>query len=189
MRRIEALGAAVLDDRQERLRAAIVSSRGSVAGPDAWADDLGRLPPPFAAMLWNPEVGDALQALGAALRSQTRLDARLVELAVIRVAAVCGSGIERTAHRRIAAGLGLDDAAIDGAERGVVGSTVDVDLQEAAEAVLLAVDWVLDVRPLDDGDVARLDRVLGAQGLFEVSTLVGYYWLLARQMRVFGEEG
>ncbi|MDQ4117750.1 MAG: carboxymuconolactone decarboxylase family protein, partial [Actinomycetota bacterium] len=72
-----------LDDAQRGVYSAITDgARGHVpTAPD------GSLAGPFNAMVHAPWVGDALQELGAALRTRGRLPARTRELAVLAVAA------------------------------------------------------------------------------------------------------
>ena len=57
------------NEDQQRLYASITSGpRGGALGPFALVDDTGALTGPFNAMLLQPELGVALQALGTAVR-------------------------------------------------------------------------------------------------------------------------
>ena len=60
-------------------------------------DEAGRLLGPFAVMLLTPEVGNAVQQVGAKIRFATALTARERELAILAVAG-------RAAQRLRAAG-------------------------------------------------------------------------------------
>ncbi|HEX2315482.1 MAG TPA: carboxymuconolactone decarboxylase family protein [Thermomonospora sp.] len=141
----------------------------------------GRLLGPFNAMLYSPAVGMPLQELGAALRFRTGFTAREREIAVLATAAHWRSDYEWYAHERIARRAGVTDAEIDALRRGR-----DPVLADARERVVHAV-----VRELlahgDVGDAlyAEAAATLGRPALVELVTLVGYYGVLALQMRVF----
>src|SRR5450631_663108 len=85
------------EDRQ-RLYATITSGpRGGSQQPFALVDDVGALAGPFNAMLLQPGLGAALQALGAAIRYQGTLPARTRELAILVVAGHWASAFEQHA--------------------------------------------------------------------------------------------
>ncbi|TCK20436.1 4-carboxymuconolactone decarboxylase [Pseudonocardia endophytica] len=175
--RLPDLGRQNLDDAQRAVYSAITGGpRGGVpTGPG------GSLHGPFNAMLHAPWVGAELQELGAALRTRGRLPARARELAVLAVAAHHRSGFEWWAHARIAADAGVPDALVDAARSGT-GPLPDDPVERAA---LVATRELLDTGDLDDDAWAAAHDVLGDAGLVELTTLVGYYGLLALQMRVF----
>src|SRR5579875_2351456 len=93
--RLPLLDPASLDPAQEELRARIADGpRAADRSRSPIADERGRLLGPFNAMLFNPELGDPLQGLGAALRYRTSLSDRQRELAILRLAATLESGFE-----------------------------------------------------------------------------------------------
>lgn len=175
--RLPDLGPADLDATQHALYSAITGGpRGGVpTAPD------GSLAGPFNAMLHAPWVGGELQELGAALRTRGRLPARARELAVLAVAAHHRSGFEWWAHARIAADAGVPDGLVDAVRAGT-GPLPEDPVERAA---LVATRELLHTGDLDDDAWAAAHAVLGDAGLVELTTLVGYYELLARQMRVF----
>lgn len=62
-----------------------------------------------------------------------------------------------------------------------------VDLRDAEEAaVLRTTRRLLRDRDLDDDRYREAAAVIGADRVFELTTLVGYYSTLALQLRVFG---
>src|SRR5262249_56360440 len=65
------------------------------------ATGAGGLAGPFNAMLYAPEVGHALQELGAAIRFRTRLTPRIREMAILVVAQACDCGDARGAHAEL----------------------------------------------------------------------------------------
>lgn len=171
-----------LDDDQRRLYEAITAG-SRAGGPQHFrlADDDGRLAGPFNAMLLNPPIGDALQRLGAAIRYEGKLSARAREIAILAVAAHWRCEFEQHAHEPVArhAGLGVADLA---ALRQ--GARLDLDAPEEA-AALAATRELLARGDLDDEAYRAVASELGADKLFELTSLVGYYSLLALQLRVF----
>jgi 4-carboxymuconolactone decarboxylase len=144
-------------------------------------DDQGRLEGPFNAMLLNPPIGDALQRLGAAVRYRGRLPDRCRELAILAVAAHWRSGFEQRAHEPIAAAAGLTDAELTALRTGA-----PLELTDPREmAVLQTTRHLLRHPDLDEPAYRDASAVLGPDVLFELTTVVGYYSLLALQMRVF----
>lgn len=180
MSRLPILRPEGLDDVQRALYDAIAGGPRA-GGPFALAGAGGGLVGPFNAMLYAPAVGDALQALGAALRYRTTLPDRLRELAVLAVAAHWGSAFERHAHEAVGRRVGLTES-----ELTAVRENRDAELTDPAERTALAVARALTGRgDLDDGEYAEAVAVLGRPALVELSTLVGYYAALALQLRVF----
>lgn len=171
-----------LDEQQRSLHASIAGgSRAS--GPQSFrlADDDGRLAGPFNAMLLNPAVGDPLQQLGAAIRYHGRLSARSREIAILAVAAHWQSSFEQRAHEAVGNDVGLTDA-----ELAALRSEQPLDLDDAQEsAVLTTTRHLLRYRDLDEVAYREAEAVLGADKLFELTTLIGYYSTLALQMRAF----
>ena len=171
-----------LDERQRELYAAIVGGRAVVAAAVPLTDDQGHLTGPFNAMLLSPELGMALQELGTAIRYRGSLSPRSRELAILAVASHWQCEFELNAHTLIGAQAGLTDAELDALRAGS-----PLRLHDDEEAAVLAATWTL-VRTADLGpsDYDAAASSLGPAKLFEVSTLVGYYSLLALQMRIFG---
>ncbi|MGC8512768.1 MAG: carboxymuconolactone decarboxylase family protein [Acidimicrobiales bacterium] len=181
-RRLTPLRPEELDDDQRRVYQAITAGpRASGQRYFPLADDAGRLHGPFDAMLRSAPVGLALQELGAALRYGTELPPRLREIVILAVAAAEDSAFERYAHEAIAKGVGLSDrelAAIREAADLVSGDPVEAAGLKAARMLVADGD-------LDDETFASLLGALGERRTFELTTLVGYYKLLALQLRVF----
>lgn len=175
--RLLGLRPADLDDAQYAVHAELTGgARGGVpTAPD------GSLAGPFNAMLHAPVIGGPLQELGAALRTRGALPDRARELAVLAVAAQHRSAFEWWAHSAIAARLGIPDELVE-----AVRAQEPVAPEDAGErSVLQATRTLLSAGDLDDGQYAAARAVLGDAGLVELTTLVGYYALLAMQLRVF----
>ena len=86
-------------------------------GPRAVLLDTGAggLAGPFNTMLYAPEVGHALQELGAAIRFRTQLSSRIRELAILVVAQAWNSEYERSSHELLGRDAGLTDPGDQGA--------------------------------------------------------------------------
>ena len=169
------------EDRQ-RLYAAITSGpRGGSQQPFALVDEVGALAGPFNAMLLQPGLGAALQALGAAIRYQGTLPARLRELAILVVAGHWSSAFEQHAHEAAGRRAGLSEE-----ELAAVRAGGEPDLADPAEqAAVRVAQTLVRAGDLDDAEYAEAVARLGEAGVFELTTLVGYYATLALQLRVF----
>jgi 4-carboxymuconolactone decarboxylase len=178
MRRLAKLSPGELTEQQRVLYASIVAGpRSSGRQPFPLVDSDGALEGPFNAMLLQPAVGAALQALGAAIRYQGELSSRVRELAILAVAGYWASEFEWHAHETAGrlAGLGEEELA-------AVRDGRPPDLADPAERAALRAAWAGD---LDEQEYTEAVTQLGSAGLFELSTLVGYYSTLALQLRVF----
>lgn len=169
---------------QLRVYRAITEGPRSERAPDpARVAPDGSLRGPFNALLHSPAVGDAVQALGAAVRFATSLSDRVREMAILRVAAHSGCPYERAAHEPLARRAGVTDV-----ELARLAGGLPLPFADAAEDAALAL-----VEALLDGDVTdeeyeRLAAVLSAREMVDLSTLVGYYRLLAGQLQLFRVE-
>lgn len=147
----------------------------------ALTDDQGRLEGPFNAMLLSPGLGGRLQDLGAAVRYASTLDDRARELAILVVAYAWDSDFERYAHERVARAAGVQDA-----EMATVRDGRFEGIRDDRERLIVTTVHALAVRSdLTDDEYRRARDGLGEPVLFELSTLVGYYALLALQLRLF----
>jgi 4-carboxymuconolactone decarboxylase len=125
-----------LDDQRRALYDAIAAGPRA-AGPRLFAltDAAGRLNGPFNAMLFAPEVGTALQELGAAIRYRSSLTARIREMAILVVAAHWDSAFERYAHEAVGRVAGLTDEELRSLRDGDQPRLDDPAEQTALEVV------------------------------------------------------
>jgi 4-carboxymuconolactone decarboxylase len=170
-----------LDDAQRALYDAIAGGPRA-QGPQLFRllDEDGRLEGPFNALLLQPRLGDALQALGAAVRYATTLSDRAREIAILVVAAQWHSEFEQYAHEAVGRAAGLTDTELAALRDGRFDVLTGDEALVARTTRLLAVDG-----DLDDDAYRQAVEALGVVRVFELSTLVGYYATLALQLRVF----
>ena len=180
--RLAALSSDEMTPEQVGLYREILSGpRGQ--GPRAVLLDTGAggLAGPFNAMLYAPEVGHALQELGAAIRFRTELPPRIREMGILVVAQAWDSAYERSSHEPIAREAGLTEPEIEALRAGADPGFAD-EQERVAYQVVRALVGPAD---LDDQQYDVAARTLGQQALVELSTLVGYYATLALQLRIF----
>jgi 4-carboxymuconolactone decarboxylase len=135
-------------------------------------------------MLLSPPVGMALQALGSALRFDSCLTERQRELAILTVASHWGSTFEWETHEAIGRAAGLTDE-----ELRSIASRSPTRLREPTEQA--TVDWVRRILAswtTDDDGYREAIAALGQRPLYELTTLVGYYSILALHLRIFARE-
>lgn len=171
-----------LDEPQRQVYLAVLGGPRAATGGVPLADAEGRLEGPFNAMLLNPALGHPLQELGGAVRYRGTLSPRCRELAILAVAAHWRCGFEQHAHEIIGAAAGLTRAELEALR--AEGPLALGDAQEAA--VLSATRTLLRTADLSRSEYDSAVSALGPAKVFELTTLVGYYSLLALQMRVFG---
>jgi 4-carboxymuconolactone decarboxylase len=171
-----------LDDDQRAVYEGITSGpRATSNRASSLVDENGRLGGPFNAMLYSPNVGNALQGLGAAIRYKTSLGDAAREVCICRVAVEAQCDTEWIAHSRLASAAGVTDEQLGALLRSDVPTGLEVEAGTALEVAEL----LLSTGDLDDSQFAHAIETLGGQALMEVIALVGYYSLLGLSMRVW----
>ncbi len=154
----------------------IVGSRGSgLIGPD------GGLTGPFNAFVHAPVVGRRLSSLGRVLRSETSIERRLSELAIITVGARWKAEFEWWAHARMAREHGVAGEVVDAIGRGE-----EPPFRAEDERVVYTVAWQLAGTGQLSEDAFRAARqLLGDAGVVELVSLCGYYTLVSFLLNAF----
>ena len=139
-----------------------------------------RVAGPFNMLLRSPEMGDLAQALGAYVRFESVLPARLREMAIIMTGAHWKAEYEWYAHESLALEAGLDPSIVDSiaAGRRPLGMQPD-------EAVLydFCDDLLNERRVSDDTFAAAIDR-FGEQGVVDLTGTLGYYSFVSLMLNV-----
>ncbi len=144
-------------------------------------DGEGRMEGPFNAWLTHPGIGWAVQEMSRRLRFDGVLTVRIREIVILIVAASEHSDYEWAAHAPIARTLGIADADVD-----AMATQSSVEFDDPAEAAAAALARaVVTTGDADDATYERAQRMLGDAGVIEVSTTVGFYQLIAQQLRLF----
>jgi AhpD family alkylhydroperoxidase len=177
--RLQALSQAELDAAQTELYAAITGGpRAADRDRSPIVDEAGHLMGPFNAMLYNPELGQPMQALGASIRYRTSLDAATREIAVLAVAATLDSEFEWYAHERLARGADVTEETI--------ARIADGRAPDGEDALAyVSVRELLRDGDLSDERFAQLEERFGTTGCVELVVLVGYYRMLALVLGTF----
>ena len=156
----------LLDDRDalsETQRAVfdwIVESRGMMIRP-------------YEVLLHVPEMARPAAELGHQIRYEGSLSDHDRELAIITVAQVHDCGFEWDTHVGLARAAGVSEATIAGLRGG--GPTVD----RPDDVIVGFVQELCESSRVSDPRYAEAVDRLGSAGVVELTTLVGYYTLLA----------
>lgn len=170
-----------LDDDQRALYDRIVGGPRASGRPTPLVDAEGRLYGPFNALLTNPGVGEAVQAVGAALRFAGALPRPLFELIVLTVARERGASYEWYAHEPLARRAGVSDAQLQAVRAGKMP-----ELGTEGERSVFDLVTVL-LRHEDPGAelVQSVEDAFGSGVVTEVVATVGFYDLIAALMQVW----
>jgi 4-carboxymuconolactone decarboxylase len=148
-------------------RAISAGPRGAVRGP-------------FAVLLRSPELMDRVQRLGERIRFGSRLPDALREWAVLVTAAHWRQAYEWSVHAPIALTAGVAPALIDALARGA--TPVGMSPHEAAIHDFCG---QLNARgEVTDETYAAALALFGETGVVELTTLCGYYVMLAMVLNV-----
>lgn len=172
--RFPLLAPGMLNDEQLALYTTITGPPRA-GGPFLVVDDDGHLAGPFNALLYSPQIGEAVQALGAALRFGGKLSHRTRELVICAVAAERSSAYEWYAHSRVALSVGITATELE----NLRGGFVPADLPDDERSALTFTAALLNGRTVSAEDHATALAHHSHEGITELSILVGYYRALA----------
>ncbi len=182
MSRLTMLTPAQMNSNQLELYEVLTKNAGTdveLVNPD------GSMVGPFNMMVHEPRLGRAMQTLGGIILFRGSLTARAREIAILCVAAHQQSEFERSAHEAIGRSAGLSDA-----EMAAIAARQPLTLSDPTEACVHKVSRaLLEDGDLDDAAYAEAVAILGEAGMIEVSTVIGYYSLVALQLRLFRVPG
>jgi 4-carboxymuconolactone decarboxylase len=125
-------------------------------------------------------------AFGGSLLSSLELDARVRELAILRVARLSGADYEWVQHVPIALAVGATEGQVAAIERGDLD---DGALGEPERAALrFTTEVVRDVRASDEALAALTAAGLSPREVVELLLVIGQYMLVARLAETAGIE-
>ena len=172
-----------LDDDQRALwtdittgpRANPEREHGGLTGAD------GALIGPFNALFLSPQLGNAIQQLGAAVRYNNALPADLLEVAICTMGGHWRANFEFWAHARLARNAGVSGEAIDAIRDGDVPNFSD----ERQQAVYQFGRELIETQRVSDQTYETLSDMIGEQGVFEIASVMGYYALVSIGLNTF----
>lgn len=180
------LGPDQLDEAQRRLYDAVLASpRGQGRARALVLREDGTLTGPFDAWLRTPVVGEHLERVGMALRTDTVLPAAAREIAVLVVAKAWSADFEWWVHGIVARTEGVPDSAIEAIGEGRRPVLDD----EACQAAHDVAAELVATRRLDPATLERAREALGERALVEVVTQVGFYQLVSGILESFHPPG
>jgi len=117
--------------------------------------------------------------LGGSILTEQKLDAKLRELAILRVAQLTPARYEWVQHVPIALAVGATPAQVDALDRG----DADADCFDADERLVLrfTTEVLRDVRA-SDATFAAMKARFSAQEIVELILAIGFYMSVARLM-------
>jgi 4-carboxymuconolactone decarboxylase len=168
-----------LEESSRQTWDAIIRTRGSAA-----LNDAGELVGPFNPWLYAPALGAQLSEVGAVLRFQASIERRLLELAIVTVAAHWRAEFEWFAHARFAREEGVTAEVIDAIRLGKTPA-----FRRDDERIVHAATGQLVTRGgLDDDTYEELFALFGAEGTVQLVSLCGYYSLVSFTLNTFQVE-
>jgi len=168
MSRLASIDPENMSTAQKKAHDGIASGpRGSVRGP-------------FAALLHNPGVADAVQRMGASLRFDGTLPDNLREIAILVTGRFWTAQYEWWAHARIALEVGVDEAIVNAMAQRRRPSFVKSD--EAA--VYEFCTELHEKNNVSDENYAWVVEQLGESGAVELIALCGYYTIISMTLNV-----
>jgi 4-carboxymuconolactone decarboxylase len=144
-------------------------------------DAHGRLYGAFNARLLDPQIGTAIQELGAALRFGTALTDREREIVILSVARSERANYEWIAHVKVARRIGMSQTELDALLAGACAAT----FSDSEVATLNATSALVEHHDLDDDVFAATRDAIGLVKIFDIVSLVGHYQHTALAMRVW----
>jgi hypothetical protein len=156
---------------------------GRRAAPDASFSLVlpdGALTGPPAAWLLSPRLGLGLERLGYGTRFDLGLSDRAREIVILLVAADEDNDFERYAHQQAARRAGLGDEEIRALDAGEFAPRDEIESR-----LVETTRTLLRTGTLDESSWAAAEEGWGRSAIFEIVTLIGWYRLVALQLRVF----
>jgi len=149
------------------------------------ASKRGRPPEPMLAWLHSPEMARHATRLGAFLRYDTSLGARLTELPILVTARHWSARFEWYAHKKLALAAGMDPAMIEAINQrrrpNFGGAARDEIVYDVARALH-------ETQGVPEPLFSQARALLGEQGLVEVVGLCGYYTMVSMTLNTYGFE-
>jgi 4-carboxymuconolactone decarboxylase len=135
----------------------------------------GRVQGPLRAALYNPELADKWQALGALLRYRTGLSPRHSEIAILVTGRHCRSPFEWYAHRLEAEKAGIEPHVIE----SLLAQQEPTGLSPDDHAIYRYALELNRSKSVSDDTYRDVLARFGERIVVELTALVGYYTMVA----------
>lgn len=159
----------------------ILAARRELSAVAVVGDESGILMGPFACLPYSPEIGDALQRVGTAIRAGSTLERTVTEAVILTVARHWQADYEWYAHTAVARAEGLLSEEELELIRGRRSGLSDRAADAAADFVRVLLAGQSPSRALED----ELMAAVSARQAVEVVMVAGYYSALALLIRAF----
>lgn len=136
----------------------------------------------YRTMAREPKAARGFLGWGRYVLRESDFDARLRELAILRIGWLCRSGYEWTQHSRLARGLGMSDAEIERIKQGAAAP----GWNDAEQLVLSAADELHTGQHISDATWTQLKRVLSEKHMMDLVFTVGHYTQVCMILNSFG---
>jgi 4-carboxymuconolactone decarboxylase len=135
----------------------------------------GKIQGPLRAAIYNAELADKWQALGALLRYKTSLTPRHSELAILVTARACQSPFEWFAHRTEGIKAGIEEHILE----ALLNQTEPRQLGTADQLIWQFSTELNEHNSVSDTTYAKVLACFGAKTVVELTALIGYYTMVA----------
>ena len=125
-----------------------------------------------------------LLVFGQSILTKQELDARLRELAILRVAHLTGANYEWTQHVPLAKETGVTDAQVEAIPHGADSDAFN----EVEKRVIRFTDEVTQDVKASAETFTALEKELGPRQMVELALAIGFYGMVARVMESFEVE-
>jgi len=142
---------------------------------------------PIGVWMNSPVLAEALFDVRQRVRYESDRDQRLTELAIISTAREINNQYEYTAHEPLAIAAGLEQDIIDIVRfrRPLEPGTVAAGLGETERVIIRFAREVISEERVSSETFARAMAVFGAQGVMDLTGLIGYYSFVAITLKAF----
>lgn len=135
---------------------------------------------PFGAWVRAPSVGNAIQAVGEAVRFNGSLPENIKEVAICTVGVFYRSKFEFSAHRALALKAGVSEDALNQLSDGE-----DPDFTDAEQVAYTIASQLLNQHRILDETYEHGLEVFGEIAMIELVATVGYYCLICLTLNAF----
>jgi 4-carboxymuconolactone decarboxylase len=161
-------GTVLWDSTISRVAGGAVNEEGGLVGP-------------YNAWLTAPAIGTRLADLVPALRFDTSIERRLLELAIVTTAARWEAKFDWSSHSQMAVRTGIDQAVVD----AIASNQVPPFMKDDERAVYELVEELLA-----DGHVCaetheEAQALIGDQAMVELVSVCGFYTLVSFTLNTF----